>query len=177
MPWPPMQILPAAKPLQNKDLASCNTSGSTMVKTLLTYFRYSFILSSCYGFLLTFGFIMMTPQLFINYKWVFSIYQSYLKLARDFFGGRFSLGQHRVHQRSNLVAKELCGIRCRSYLLLIRLLYSKRYTPTATHWYCYYIGKLLNGALFRITATAGTAIPFLLLQKRLPGRYYSSLTN
>jgi len=29
---------------------------------------YSFILSSCYGFLLTFGFIMMTPQLFINYK-------------------------------------------------------------------------------------------------------------
>ena len=96
MPWPPMQILPAAKPLKNKDLASCNTSGSKMVKTLLTYFRYSFILSSCYGFLLTFGFIMMTPQLFINYKWVFSIFQSYLKLARDFFGGRFSLGQHRV---------------------------------------------------------------------------------
>jgi len=29
---------------------------------------YSFILSSSYGFLLTFGFIMMTPQLFINYK-------------------------------------------------------------------------------------------------------------
>jgi len=29
---------------------------------------YSFILGSCYGFLLTFGFIMMTPQLFINYK-------------------------------------------------------------------------------------------------------------
>jgi len=29
---------------------------------------YSFVLSSCYGFLLTFGFIMMTPQLFINYK-------------------------------------------------------------------------------------------------------------
>jgi hypothetical protein len=29
---------------------------------------YSFILNSCYGFLLTFGFIMMTPQLFINYK-------------------------------------------------------------------------------------------------------------
>jgi len=29
---------------------------------------YSFTLSSCYGFLLTFGFIMMTPQLFINYK-------------------------------------------------------------------------------------------------------------
>merc|ERR1712183_354313 len=29
---------------------------------------YSFILTSCYGFLLTFGFIMMTPQLFINYK-------------------------------------------------------------------------------------------------------------
>jgi len=29
---------------------------------------YSFILGSTYGFLLTFGFIMMTPQLFINYK-------------------------------------------------------------------------------------------------------------
>merc|ERR1719499_2351745 len=29
---------------------------------------YSFILSVAYGFLLTFGFIMMTPQLFINYK-------------------------------------------------------------------------------------------------------------
>lgn len=29
---------------------------------------YSFVLSSLYGFLLTFGFIMMTPQLFINYK-------------------------------------------------------------------------------------------------------------
>lgn len=29
---------------------------------------YSFILSMLYGFLLTFGFIMMTPQLFINYK-------------------------------------------------------------------------------------------------------------
>ncbi|KAF1743941.1 hypothetical protein MXB_2573, partial [Myxobolus squamalis] len=29
---------------------------------------YSFALSLIYGFLLTFGFIMMTPQLFINYK-------------------------------------------------------------------------------------------------------------
>ena len=29
---------------------------------------YSYILSMLYGFLLTFGFIMMTPQLFINYK-------------------------------------------------------------------------------------------------------------
>lgn len=29
---------------------------------------YSFVLSVAYGFLLTFGFIMMTPQLFINYK-------------------------------------------------------------------------------------------------------------
>merc|ERR1712048_997068 len=29
---------------------------------------YSFVLSMCYGFLLMFGFIMMTPQLFINYK-------------------------------------------------------------------------------------------------------------
>ncbi|CAF0766073.1 unnamed protein product, partial [Didymodactylos carnosus] len=29
---------------------------------------YSFVLSTIYGFLLTFGFIMMTPQLFINYK-------------------------------------------------------------------------------------------------------------
>ena len=29
---------------------------------------YSFVLSMMYGFLLTFGFIMMTPQLFINYK-------------------------------------------------------------------------------------------------------------
>ncbi|GFO07340.1 cleft lip and palate transmembrane protein 1-like [Plakobranchus ocellatus] len=29
---------------------------------------YSWILSMLYGFLLTFGFIMMTPQLFINYK-------------------------------------------------------------------------------------------------------------
>ncbi|CAF5160406.1 unnamed protein product, partial [Rotaria sp. Silwood1] len=29
---------------------------------------YSFCLSTIYGFLLTFGFIMMTPQLFINYK-------------------------------------------------------------------------------------------------------------
>lgn len=29
---------------------------------------YSFILNMIYGFLLTFGFIMMTPQLFINYK-------------------------------------------------------------------------------------------------------------
>jgi len=29
---------------------------------------YSFILGCCYGYLLTFGFIMMTPQLFINYK-------------------------------------------------------------------------------------------------------------
>lgn len=29
---------------------------------------YSFVLSMSYGFLLTFGFIMMTPQLFINYK-------------------------------------------------------------------------------------------------------------
>lgn len=29
---------------------------------------YSFILNSIYGFLLMFGFIMMTPQLFINYK-------------------------------------------------------------------------------------------------------------
>ncbi|EDV29106.1 uncharacterized protein TRIADDRAFT_49806 [Trichoplax adhaerens] len=29
---------------------------------------YSFCLGICYGFLLMFGFIMMTPQLFINYK-------------------------------------------------------------------------------------------------------------
>lgn len=29
---------------------------------------YSFVLTMCYGFLLTFGFITMTPQLFINYK-------------------------------------------------------------------------------------------------------------
>lgn len=29
---------------------------------------YSWFLSMLYGFLLTFGFIMMTPQLFINYK-------------------------------------------------------------------------------------------------------------
>jgi hypothetical protein len=29
---------------------------------------YSFCLQSAYGFLLTFGFIAMTPQLFINYK-------------------------------------------------------------------------------------------------------------
>lgn len=29
---------------------------------------YSFVVSMVYGFLLTFGFIMMTPQLFINYK-------------------------------------------------------------------------------------------------------------
>ncbi|XP_027193731.2 putative lipid scramblase CLPTM1 [Dermatophagoides pteronyssinus] len=29
---------------------------------------YSFVLNMIYGFLLTFGFIMMTPQLFINYK-------------------------------------------------------------------------------------------------------------
>ncbi|KAK2191759.1 hypothetical protein NP493_46g04029 [Ridgeia piscesae] len=29
---------------------------------------YSWVLSMAYGFLLTFGFIMMTPQLFINYK-------------------------------------------------------------------------------------------------------------
>ncbi|KAF7488402.1 Cleft lip and palate transmembrane protein 1 -like protein [Sarcoptes scabiei] len=29
---------------------------------------YSFVLNKIYGFLLTFGFIMMTPQLFINYK-------------------------------------------------------------------------------------------------------------
>jgi hypothetical protein len=29
---------------------------------------YSWLLSMVYGFLLTFGFIMMTPQLFINYK-------------------------------------------------------------------------------------------------------------
>ena len=29
---------------------------------------YSWTLSMLYGFLLTFGFIMMTPQLFINYK-------------------------------------------------------------------------------------------------------------
>ncbi|XP_071506264.1 putative lipid scramblase CLPTM1 [Diadema antillarum] len=29
---------------------------------------YSFVLNMLYGFLLTFGFIMMTPQLFINYK-------------------------------------------------------------------------------------------------------------
>lgn len=29
---------------------------------------YSWVLSMIYGFLLTFGFIMMTPQLFINYK-------------------------------------------------------------------------------------------------------------
>ena len=29
---------------------------------------YSFVLNIAYGFLLTFGFIMMTPQLFINYK-------------------------------------------------------------------------------------------------------------
>lgn len=29
---------------------------------------YSWILNMLYGFLLTFGFIMMTPQLFINYK-------------------------------------------------------------------------------------------------------------
>lgn len=29
---------------------------------------YSWLLSMIYGFLLTFGFIMMTPQLFINYK-------------------------------------------------------------------------------------------------------------
>jgi len=29
---------------------------------------YSWVLSLLYGFLLTFGFIMMTPQLFINYK-------------------------------------------------------------------------------------------------------------
>src|SRR5262245_3805747 len=29
---------------------------------------YSWVISMLYGFLLTFGFIMMTPQLFINYK-------------------------------------------------------------------------------------------------------------
>jgi hypothetical protein len=29
---------------------------------------YSWFLNMLYGFLLTFGFIMMTPQLFINYK-------------------------------------------------------------------------------------------------------------
>ncbi|KAL5008371.1 hypothetical protein ScPMuIL_013952 [Solemya velum] len=29
---------------------------------------YSWVLNLLYGFLLTFGFIMMTPQLFINYK-------------------------------------------------------------------------------------------------------------
>ena len=29
---------------------------------------YSWVLNMIYGFLLTFGFIMMTPQLFINYK-------------------------------------------------------------------------------------------------------------
>lgn len=29
---------------------------------------YSFVLNMTYGFLLAFGFIMMTPQLFINYK-------------------------------------------------------------------------------------------------------------
>uniref|UniRef100_A0A182S894 Cleft lip and palate transmembrane protein 1 n=1 Tax=Anopheles maculatus TaxID=74869 RepID=A0A182S894_9DIPT len=29
---------------------------------------YSFVLNMLYGYLLTFGFIMMTPQLFINYK-------------------------------------------------------------------------------------------------------------
>merc|ERR1712176_1407188 len=29
---------------------------------------YSWTLSMCYGYLLMFGFIMMTPQLFINYK-------------------------------------------------------------------------------------------------------------
>jgi hypothetical protein len=29
---------------------------------------YSWVLNMVYGFLLTFGFIMMTPQLFINYK-------------------------------------------------------------------------------------------------------------
>lgn len=38
----------------------------------LTYMEhkgwYSWVLSMLYGFLLTFGFIMMTPQLFINYK-------------------------------------------------------------------------------------------------------------
>ena len=66
--------------------------------------------------------------------------------------------------------------RCRSYLLLIPLLYSKRYTPTATLCYrykpeCYYSGMLLTGMLFRVTATAGIAIPFFcyfqsLLQER-----------
>jgi hypothetical protein len=30
--------------------------------------RYSWVLSTAYGFLLMTGFIMMTPQLFINYK-------------------------------------------------------------------------------------------------------------
>jgi hypothetical protein len=39
---------------------------------LLMYYEqkgwYSFCLNTIYGFLLTFGFIMMTPQLFINYK-------------------------------------------------------------------------------------------------------------
>ena len=38
----------------------------------LTYLEhkgwYSWVLNMLYGFLLTFGFIMMTPQLFINYK-------------------------------------------------------------------------------------------------------------
>lgn len=29
---------------------------------------YSWVLSMLYGYLLTFGFILMTPQLFINYK-------------------------------------------------------------------------------------------------------------
>merc|ERR1719360_379344 len=38
-------------------------------KALNTYRGwYSFVLNSVYGFLLMFGFIMMTPQLFINYK-------------------------------------------------------------------------------------------------------------
>merc|ERR1739848_178345 len=54
---------------------------------------YSFILNSIYGFLLMFGFIMMTPQLFINYKlksvahlpWRMMTYKALNTLIDDIF--------------------------------------------------------------------------------------------
>nr|CAD7608278.1 unnamed protein product [Timema genevievae] len=61
---------------------------------------YSFVLNMLYGFLLTFGFIMMTPQLFINYKlksvahlpWRMMSYKFLNTFIDDIFACRHSTG-------------------------------------------------------------------------------------
>ena len=61
---------------------------------------YSWIISSLVGFIYAFGFVMMTPQLFINYKlksvahlpWKAMIYKSLNTFIDDLFGEFSSLG-------------------------------------------------------------------------------------